>query len=84
MNRDSEVSSPGARGPAYIALSNERGPSDQTDLNRTVFINPLGRWSIIREVEPDWLPPGSIPEYRFSTGDMSVLINIQDRPRITI
>jgi len=37
---------PGARGPAYIAPPNERGPSNQTDLNRTVFLNPLGRWSI--------------------------------------
>ena len=46
----------GARGPAYIALPNERGPSDQTDLNRTVFFNHLGRWSIIREAELDWLP----------------------------
>ena len=46
----------GARGPAYIALPNERGPSDQTDLNRMVFLNPLGRWSIIHEAEPDWLP----------------------------
>ena len=54
MNRDADVSSLGSRGPAYIALPNERGLSDQTDLNRTVFLNPLGRWSIIREVEPDW------------------------------
>jgi len=54
MNKDSEVSSLGARGPAYIALPNECGPSDQTDLNRTVFLNPLGRWSMIREVGPDW------------------------------
>ena len=43
-----------ARGLAYIALPNERGPSDQTDLNRTVFLNPLGRWSIIREASADW------------------------------
>ena len=48
------MSSPGARGPAYIALPNERMPSDQTDLNRTIFLNPLGQWSIIREAEPDW------------------------------
>ena len=26
----------------------------QTDFNRTVFLDPLGRWSIIREAEPDW------------------------------
>ena len=32
-----------ARGPAYIAPSNERGPSDQTDLNRMVFLDPQRR-----------------------------------------
>ena len=59
------MSSPGARGPAYIALPNERRPSDQTDLNRTVFLNPLGWWSIIREAEPDWLPEqGGCPKGR--------------------
>ena len=56
MNRDQGVPPPGARGPAYIALPNECGPSDQTNLNRTVFLNPLGQWSIIREAKPDWLP----------------------------
>ena len=45
---------PGARGSAYIVLPNECGSSDQTDINRTVFLDPLGRWSMIREVEPDW------------------------------
>jgi len=55
MNRDEEVPPLGARGPAYIAPPNECGPSDQIDLNRMVFLNPLGRWSIIREAEPDWL-----------------------------
>jgi len=68
------VPPPGARGPAYIAPPNEYGSSDQTDLNRMVFLNPLGRWSIIRETEPNWLralggcprgradaqPPGSL------------------------
>jgi len=48
-------SPPGARGLAYIVLPNEYGPSDQTDLNRTVFLNPFGWWSIIREAEPDGL-----------------------------
>ena len=56
MNKDAEMSSPGARGPAYIALPNERGLSDQTDLNRMVFLHPLGQWSIIHEAEPDCLP----------------------------
>jgi len=46
----------GARGSAYIVPPNEYGPSAQTDLNRTIFLNPLlGRWSMIREAEPDWL-----------------------------
>jgi len=53
---------PGARGPPYIALPNEHGPSDQTDLNRTVFLNPLGRWTIIREAGADWpLGQGGCP-----------------------
>ena len=46
---------PGATEPAYIAPPNEYGPSDQSDLNRMVFLNPLGRWSIIHETEPDGL-----------------------------
>ena len=45
----------GARGLAYIAPPNECGPSDQTDLNRTIFLDPLGQWSMIREVGLDWL-----------------------------
>ena len=50
------MSSPlGARGSAYIVPPNEYGPSDQTDINRMVFLGPLGRWSMIREVEADWL-----------------------------
>jgi len=44
----------GWRGLAYIVPSSEFGPSDQTDIDRTVFLDPLGRWSIIREVGPDW------------------------------
>jgi len=47
-------STPGARGSAYIVPPNEYGPSDQTDINRTVFHNPLGQWSMIREMEADW------------------------------
>ena len=49
-------SPPGATGSAYIVLTNECGPSDQTDINRTVFLDPLGQWSMIREVGSDWLP----------------------------
>ena len=51
-------SPPGAKGSAYIVLPNEYGPLDQTDINRTVFLDPLGRWSMIREVERDW-PSGA-------------------------
>jgi len=47
-------SPPGARRFAYIVLSNEYGPSDQTDINRTVFLDPLGRWSMIRDIGSDW------------------------------
>jgi len=46
----------GARGPAYIAPPNEYGPSDQTDLNRTVFLDRQRWWSTIRETCPDWSP----------------------------
>jgi len=55
MNWDEEVSPPGARGPSYISLPYECGPSNQTDLNHSVFLDPQWRWSIILEVEPDWL-----------------------------
>ena len=48
-------SPPRARGPAYIVPPNEYGSSDQTDLNRMVFLNPLVRWSMIREADHDWL-----------------------------
>ena len=47
------VPPPRAKGPAYIVPSSESGPSDQTDIYRTVFLDPLGRWSMIREVERD-------------------------------
>ena len=47
-------SPPRARGSAYIVLPNEYGPSDQTDINRMVFLNPLGQWSMIHETESDW------------------------------
>ena len=53
MNRDQGDAYSRGQGSAYIAPPNECGPLDQTDLNRTVFLDPLGRWSIIREAEPD-------------------------------
>jgi len=48
------LSAPGARGSAYIVLLNECGPSDQTDINRMVFLDPFGWWSMIRKVERNW------------------------------
>jgi len=44
-----------ARGSAYIVLPSEYGLLDQTDPNLIVFLDPLGRWSMIHEVERDWL-----------------------------
>jgi len=52
---DNDFSSlPWGGGLDYIVLSSEFGPSDQTDIDRTVFLDPLVRWSIIREVDCDW------------------------------
>ena len=42
MNKDQGVSPPGAKGPAYIVPSSESGPLDQTDINPTVLLDPLG------------------------------------------
>ena len=55
MNNDQGVPPPGARGSAYIVPSSEPGPSDRTDTDYTVILDPLGRWSIIREIERDLL-----------------------------
>ena len=57
FEKENENASSRGQGVAYIALPNERGSLDQTNLNRMVFLNPLGRWSIICEAGPDW-PPG--------------------------
>ena len=54
MNKDEGVSPPGARGSAYIVPSSECGSSDQTDINLMIFLDPFGRWSIIREMKRDW------------------------------
>ena len=47
-------SPPEARGSGYIVPPSEYGPSDQTDIDWTVILYPLGRWSIIPEESPDW------------------------------
>ena len=44
----------GWRGLGYIVLSSEFGPSDQTDIDHTVFLDPLGRWRTIQEFGLDW------------------------------
>jgi len=44
----------GPGGSGYIVLPSEYGPSDQTDINRTIFLDLLGRWTMIREVGCDW------------------------------
>ena len=44
----------GPGGLTYIVFSNESGPSDQTDIDSTVLLDPLGRWSMIRETHADW------------------------------
>ncbi len=54
LNNELGSSPPGVRDLAYIALLDESGPSDQTDLHPTVFLDPQRRWSIIRETRPDW------------------------------
>jgi len=43
----------GAKESAYIVPPNEYGLSFKNDINRMVFLNPLGRWSIICKVEAD-------------------------------
>ena len=44
----------GWRGLDYIVFSSEFGPSDQIDIDRTVFLDPFGRWSTIQEFGSDW------------------------------
>ena len=43
------LSPPRARGSGFIVPSSEREPLDQTDIDWTVILGPLGRWSLVRE-----------------------------------
>ena len=52
------LSPPEARGSGFIVPSSEREPLDQTDIDWTVILDPLGRWSLIHEKSPDWSPEG--------------------------
>ena len=47
-----------ARGFGFIVPSSEREPLDQTNIDWTVILDPLGRWSLVREKSPDWNPEG--------------------------
>ena len=52
------LSPPGARGSGFIVPSSEREPLDQNDIDWTVILDPLGRWSVVREKSPDWSTEG--------------------------
>ena len=52
------LSPPGARGSGFIVPSDKRGPLDQTDIDWMVILDPLGRWSVVREKISDWSPGG--------------------------
>ena len=43
-----------------IALPNinKREPLDQTDIDWTVVLDPLGRWNVVCEKSPDWSTDG--------------------------
>ena len=47
---------PGAKGSGYIVPSSEPRPLDQTDIDWTVILDPLGRWRVIPEESPVWTP----------------------------
>jgi len=54
---DELVSSRG-QGVWFYSPSSEREPSDQTDIDWTVILDPLGRWSVVREKSSDSNPGG--------------------------
>jgi len=47
------LSPPGARGSGFIVSSSEHEPLDQTDIDWTVILDPLGRWSVVCEKSPE-------------------------------
>jgi len=58
LNSMINLSPPGARGYGFIVPSSEREPLDQTDIDWTVILDPLGRWSVVCEKSPDWNTEG--------------------------
>ena len=53
------LSPPGARGSSFIVPSSEREPLDQTNIDWTVILDTLGRWSVVCEKSPDWSTEGA-------------------------
>ena len=47
------LSPPGARGSCFIVPSSEREPLDQTDIDWTVILDPLGRWRLVPKESPN-------------------------------
>jgi hypothetical protein len=54
MNNELGLLRLGVRGLAYIALSKERQPSDQTDPDGRLILNLKGGGGTIYEIPPDW------------------------------
>ena len=52
------LSPPGARGSGFIVPTDKHGPLDQTDIDWTVILDPLGRWSVVREKSLEPSPRG--------------------------
>ena len=60
------LSPPGARGSGFIVPSSEREPLDQTDIDWMVILDPLGRWSVVREKSPEPSPEGAGAEVNWA------------------
>jgi len=58
LNSMMNLSPLGARGSGFIVPLGERGPLDQTDIDWTVILDPLGRWSVVLKKSPEPCPGG--------------------------
>ena len=58
LNSMMNLSPPGTRGSAFIVPLGERGPLDPTDIDWTVILDPLVRWSVIPKESSDWTSKG--------------------------
>ena len=52
------LSPPRARGSGFIVPSSEREPLDQTNIDWTVILDLLGRWSLVRKKSLVWSTEG--------------------------